>query len=119
MNYGLLTLHYHYSFLLTSIYLDDERMGHSNMANVLGLLNGRQGIKFLLAVDAVAAKRIDSQVADAQARQILEEVGALARIYLEGVEPGLYDDLRGADIRPLDWDDQPRVTNAPASWAYE
>ena len=89
------------------------------MADVLRLLDGGQGIEDVLAVDAVAAEGVDGEVADAERGEVLEEVGALAGVDLEVVQAGFYDDLRGADVRPLDGDAQPRVAAPPAAGADE
>ena len=105
------------SFLLAAIDFDGEGRGQADVAHVLRLLDGGQPVENVLTVDAVAPEGVDGEIADAQRREVLEEVRALAGINLETVKSCLHDDLSCADMRPFDGDAEPRVAASPAARA--
>ena len=89
------------------------------MAHVLRFLYCWLSIEKLLIIDSVADIIVDSEVANAEAGQVLEEVCTLARVYTVICQPSLNDDLGGRNMRPLDWHAQPRVAAAPSARTNE
>ena len=89
------------------------------MPHKLGLLDSRHGIKHFFPPNALAQESIDGEIAHAEAREVLEEMGALAGVDAVVFESCLDNEFRGTDVRPFHRDAQPIVTRPPASWSHE
>lgn len=87
-------LHDH-ALAMRAIDLDGHWLWQANVTQVLGLFDCRKGIEDVFAIDTVVAEGIDGEIADSETREILEEVGSLAWIDLEVLEPSLNDDSGG------------------------
>ena len=85
------------------------------MAHVLRLFDGRQPVEDLLLEKTGTVVGIDGEVAHAERRQVLEEVGALRRIDVIVLQSRLDDDTGCRDVGPLDRHAQPRVAGAPTA----
>ena len=107
----------HDCFLLAAIDLDGQRGWQADVADMLCLLHGGQCVEDFLPVDAVTSEGVDGEVADAKRGEVLEEVGALAGVHLEAVQPCLHDDLGSTDVAPLDGYAEPRVAASPTAGA--
>ena len=68
------------------------------------------------SIGNVAVER-HREVADVEARDVVEEVRALAQVHVHRRQRRLDDRLRPADLRPRDRDAEPRVRAAPAAEA--
>lgn len=104
---------------MRAIDLDGHWLWQANVTQVLGLFDCRKGIEDVFAIDTVVAEGIDGEIADSEAREVLEEMRALAWIHLEVLEPCLDDDTCRRDMWPLDWNTEPRVAASPASGTDE
>ena len=86
---------------------------------MLGLVQGGERVEYVLPVHAVAAEGIYGEVAHAERGEVLEEVGSLAGIHLEGVQSGLHYHLRRADVRPFDGNPEPGVAASPPAGSHQ
>ena len=87
------------------------------MANILRFLNGRHLIEQFLTEDSIAGIRVNGEVANAEARQILEEVRSLRGVYVVVLQTCLYNNPSSRDMRPFHGYAKPIVTTASTAWA--
>ena len=97
-------LPHHYSFFIHAVDFDGHSLWQAYMAYVFGFCFGRHGVEHVLTEDAVAEVGVDCEVADAEAGEVLEEVGTLGGVDMEVGESDFDDDFGGGDIWPFDWD---------------
>ena len=71
-----------HSFLLFTVHHDAERLVESDMPHELRFLDRRHGIEHIEPADAVGGDIVDGEVAHTETGEILEEVRALAGVYI-------------------------------------
>ena len=98
---GLRIIRHDHALLFLSVHHDFQRMGESDVAHMVGFLNGRQCIEDLTAVDALVTVGIDGEIAHTEGREVLEEVGTLTRVHTVVLQTLLDDEPRCRDVRPL------------------
>ena len=89
------------------------------MADEVCLVESRHSIKYIPVPKTVVAIGVDSEIAHAKTRKVLEEMGALTGVYHIIGQSGLNNQARGTDMRPLHRNAQPRVARPLASWTYK
>ena len=70
-------------------------VGLDGVSDLFVILDCWQRVEDVFAIYTVVAEGIDGEIADSETREVLEEVGALAWIDLEVLEPSLNDDTGG------------------------
>src|ERR1700722_3463447 len=69
--------------------------------------------------EAFSGIRIDGEVANLEAREVLEEVTSLRGRHPKIAEPGLDDHARPGDLVPCDRNAEPGIGRSPAAHADE
>ena len=89
------------------------------MAYEVGFFYCFHSVENIFLYDAVATEVVNSEIADTEGGEVLEEVGSLRRIYTIVLQSLLHDDSCRRDVRPFHGDAQPVVAGAPTSGTYE
>ena len=89
------------------------------MAHILSFLDGRHAVEDFFLKNSIARIGINSEITYSERGEVLEEVGALRRIYMIVLQTCLNDNSGSRDMGPLDWNAQPIVARAPAARTYQ